>query len=93
MSGIGALPGVNLGGEVAVHVRHDEYFGELGLGRWHPQNTYVVTETVSVSVEKVPSGFARVTNRVSSCVWFEPHSYERDSWTTAFFVATTSSRP
>jgi hypothetical protein len=45
MSGIGALPGVNLGGEVAVHVRHDEYFGELGLGRWHPQTTYVVTET------------------------------------------------
>ncbi|MEO8703136.1 MAG: hypothetical protein ABI867_24030 [Kofleriaceae bacterium] len=45
LSGIGALPGVSLGREFAVLVRHDEWFGELGLGRWEPQDTYIVTET------------------------------------------------
>ena len=44
LSGIGALPGVNLGAEVAVFVRLDERFLELGLGRWKPQETYVVSE-------------------------------------------------
>lgn len=45
LSGVGALPGVNLGAEVAVFVRRDERFIELGLGRWVPQETYVVAET------------------------------------------------
>lgn len=44
LSGIGALPGVNYGAEVAGHLRHDEYFVELALGRWKPRDTYVVTE-------------------------------------------------
>ncbi len=44
LSGIGALPGVNMGAEVAVFVRLDERFLELGLGRWVPQETYVVSE-------------------------------------------------
>lgn len=43
LSGIGALPGVNIGAELAVFVRRDERFIELGLGRWVPQETYVVT--------------------------------------------------
>lgn len=45
LSGIGALPGVNYGGEVAGNVRHDELFAEFALGRWRPQKTYVVTES------------------------------------------------
>lgn len=45
LSGIGALPGVNVGGEVAGHLRHDEYFAELGLARWKPRDTFVVTES------------------------------------------------
>lgn len=45
LSGIGALPGVNYGGELAALVRHDEFFGELALGRWKPEKTYVVAET------------------------------------------------
>lgn len=44
LSGIGALPGVNIGAEVAAFVRLDERFLELGLGRWVPQETYVVSE-------------------------------------------------
>jgi hypothetical protein len=51
MSGIGALPGVNFGAEVAGLVRHDEYFAELGLGRWKPRETYLVAEAASQSVE------------------------------------------
>lgn len=45
LSGIGALPGVNFGGEVAALVRRDEMFAELALSRWKPQDTYLVTET------------------------------------------------
>jgi hypothetical protein len=43
LSGIGALPGVNYGAEVAGLVRHGELFGELGFGWWKPEKTYVVT--------------------------------------------------
>ena len=45
LSGIGALPGVNFGGEVAVNLRRDELFAELALGRWKPEEPYRVTET------------------------------------------------
>ena len=45
LSGIGALPGVNYGVEVAGMVRREELFGELALGRWIPEHTYVVTQT------------------------------------------------
>jgi hypothetical protein len=44
LSGIGALPGVNYGAEVAGHLRRDEYFVELALGRWKPRDTYLVSE-------------------------------------------------
>ncbi len=43
LSGIGALPGVNFGAEVAGLLRRDELFGELALGRWKPEETYLVT--------------------------------------------------
>jgi hypothetical protein len=43
LSGIGALPGVNYGGELSAMVRHDELFAELGLGWWKPEHTYLVT--------------------------------------------------
>jgi len=42
LSGIGALPGVNLGGEVAGYLRWEERYIELGLGRWKPEETYMV---------------------------------------------------
>src|SRR5436853_4259951 len=42
LSGIGALPGVNYGGEVAGYLRWEERFVEIGLGRWKPEETYVV---------------------------------------------------
>jgi hypothetical protein len=42
LSGIGALPGRNYGGELAIHVRHDEIFGELALGRLRPEKDYAV---------------------------------------------------
>jgi hypothetical protein len=45
LSGIGALPGVNYGGEAAGMVRRDELFVELALAHWKPEKTYVVTET------------------------------------------------
>lgn len=43
LSGIGALPGVNYGAEVAGLVRYGELFGELGFGWWKPEKTYIVT--------------------------------------------------
>jgi hypothetical protein len=42
LSGIGALPGVNYGGELAGYLRHEELFAELGLGWWKPEHTYIV---------------------------------------------------
>nr|MBA2539612.1 hypothetical protein [Deltaproteobacteria bacterium] len=39
LSGIGALPGVNFGGEVAGLLRRDELFIELAIGRWKPEET------------------------------------------------------
>ena len=47
LSGIGALPGVNIGAELAGFVRRDERFLELGLGHWEPQQTYLVSDTPS----------------------------------------------
>jgi hypothetical protein len=41
ISGIGALPGVNWGGEIGGYLRRDEVFGELSMGRLKPQHTYV----------------------------------------------------
>lgn len=45
LSGIGALPGVNYGGEIAAQIRHDEMFAELGFGWWKPEKTHMVTST------------------------------------------------
>lgn len=42
LSGVGALPGVNIGGELAVHVRWEQRFVELGLAKWRPEETFVV---------------------------------------------------
>src|SRR5262245_59159624 len=44
LSGIGALPGVNYGAEVACQLRRGEYFAELGFGWWKPEKPHVVTE-------------------------------------------------
>src|SRR5438445_3624118 len=45
LSGIGALPGVNYGGELAAQIRREELFGELAVGRWKPEKTYMVSES------------------------------------------------
>jgi hypothetical protein len=62
LSGIGALPGVNFGGEVAGHLRRDELFGELALGRWKPEDTYHVPSMqqteLALDVWTVRAGFA-----------------------------------
>ncbi|MDX2092692.1 MAG: hypothetical protein SFX73_32805 [Kofleriaceae bacterium] len=39
LSGIGALPGVNLGGEVGGYVRRENHFAELAVAHWAPQRT------------------------------------------------------
>lgn len=44
LSGVGALPGVNIGGEVAGYVRWEQRFVELGLGHWQPEKTMIVRE-------------------------------------------------
>ena len=38
LSGIGALPRINIGGEIAGYVRREDYFAEVGLARWVPQS-------------------------------------------------------
>jgi hypothetical protein len=45
LSGIGALPGVNYGAELATYVRHDEMFAELAFGWWRPEHEHIVTTT------------------------------------------------
>lgn len=50
LSGIGVLPGVNFGGEVAGQVRRDEYFVELALGRWKPEDRHMVEDGNSAPI-------------------------------------------
>lgn len=59
LSGVGALPGVNYGGEIAVFVRHHTLFAELGFGRWQPEETVVV----AVVPERVELGLDTWTVR------------------------------
>jgi hypothetical protein len=63
LSGIGALPGVNFGGEVAGMVRRDEMFVELALASWRPEDTYYVltpeqTVALKLDVWTVRAGWA-----------------------------------
>ena len=51
LSGIGALPGVNFGAEVAINVRREEVFAELGLARWQPEEDYAVVENPQQRVD------------------------------------------
>jgi len=53
-SGIGALPGRNLGAEVAVNVRHDELFVELAMSHWQAEGDYRVMS--SAGSPSVPLG-------------------------------------
>ncbi len=39
LSGIGGVPEIGLGGELAGHVRHRKLFAELALAAWAPSNT------------------------------------------------------
>ena len=66
LSGIGALPGVNYGGEVAINVRRDETFAELAIARWVPEHSYTVTAMNSshplrLDVWTLRAGFASMT--------------------------------
>ncbi len=38
LSGVGALPRINLGGELAGYLRRDHQFAELAIARWVPQS-------------------------------------------------------
>jgi hypothetical protein len=76
LSGIGALPGVNYGVEVAIHVRRDERFLELALGRWVPQETYVVAVApqrveLALDVWTVRGGWASKTQPLRAWVLAE----------------------
>jgi hypothetical protein len=41
LSGVGALPAVNLGGELGGYVRRGDRFAQLAIGRWVPQPAYL----------------------------------------------------
>jgi len=41
VSGVGTLPGVGVGGEVAVYARRGAYFGEVGAARWARSPMYL----------------------------------------------------
>jgi hypothetical protein len=63
LSGIGALPGVNFGGEVAGQLRRDEYFVELAIGRWKPEDRHMVEDggapiPLAMNVWTARGGFA-----------------------------------
>jgi hypothetical protein len=38
LSGVGAQPGVGIGGELAGYVRHDDTFAEIAYARWSPSS-------------------------------------------------------
>ena len=77
LSGIGALPGVNFGGEVAVHVRREEIYAELALGRWKPEESYTVMESVDHHVDlkldvwTLRAGWASMSMPLRAWVLFE----------------------
>jgi hypothetical protein len=43
LSGIGMVPHVGVGGELAAFVRHHDLFGELGYARWGERPVYLVS--------------------------------------------------
>jgi hypothetical protein len=62
LSGIGALPGVNFGVEVAGLLRRDERFLELALARWKPEDSHLVAAAdpvpLALNVWTLRGGFA-----------------------------------
>lgn len=63
LSGIGALPRLNLGGEVSGYVRRDRRFAELAISRWVPQSARLdpgapARVDVSLDVLTVRAGWA-----------------------------------
>ncbi|MGN6104349.1 MAG: hypothetical protein ACTHU0_04535 [Kofleriaceae bacterium] len=42
LSGIGTLPRIGVGGELAVYLRRGSYFGEVGAARWGSSPQYLV---------------------------------------------------
>lgn len=76
LSGIGALPGVNIGGEVAGNVRYRDKFIELGLGRWTPQDSYYVAQgdaivPLRLDVWALRAGWASMDMPLRAWVLFE----------------------
>jgi len=76
LSGIGALPGVNYGGEVAANVRRDEMFAELALARWRPEETYrvaTVNERVDLKMDvwTLRAGWTSMNSPLRAWLQFE----------------------
>ena len=42
LSGVGTVPGVGVGGEIAVFVRRKNLFAEIGYAQWAPQSAFLV---------------------------------------------------
>jgi hypothetical protein len=72
LSGVGALPRLNVGGEVAGYVRRDDRFVELAVGRWVPQ-----TAALDVGA---PAGVAVSLDVISVRAGWGPHALPLRAW-------------
>ncbi|MDB4962258.1 MAG: hypothetical protein JWP01_2257 [Myxococcales bacterium] len=72
LSGVGALPRLNLGGELAGYVRRNDTFVELAIGRWVPQ-------TVALD-PGAPAGVEVSLDVVSLRAGWGPHELPLRAW-------------
>lgn len=70
VSGIGALPGIGVAGELAVYARRTSYFAELAAARWAPRPMYLVTGAPGAVDVGLVTGALRVG-------WSPPDMYIR----------------
>lgn len=71
VSGVGTVPGVGLGGELALFARRRNVFGEVALTRWSPRASAggLTTEPASVGLDVIAARFGYVPSRTLLRTW------------------------
>ena len=57
VSGVGALPSVNLGGELGGYVRRADRFASVAMARWVPAGAAIGADTMTLDVVSVRGGW------------------------------------
>jgi hypothetical protein len=71
VSGVGTVPGVGLGGELAVFARRRNMFGEVALTRWSKRASTgsLTTEPAAVGLDVIAARFGYVPSRTLLRAW------------------------